>query len=421
MLPNTAYTPHLQEGLGRLGTLLPFRQAQAQFQFFTGVVVAEASLRRFTLKAGQAAVALETHQVEMLQKELPAAPVGPEIAYLSADGCFVPVVGGEWKEVKTLVIGEVERPVEQAGQVVVSTSHLSYFSRCLPIEEFKSASLAEVHRRGIEQAKTVCAPSDGAVCLQALFDYHRPDAVRILDFVHAIEYVAKAGQAVYGAESAAFKTWFEAQCHLMKQTNGAEIIFELESLQEQARATQKNAVVAQVQGSLDYLIERKSMLRYAHFRELGYPIGSGATESANKLVVEARLKGAGMHWALSHLNPMLALRNMSANSGEEEGWQALKIEWSVQRQAQRQARGLERQLAKASAKAKLELTQVKETQFETSLAVPTSGVVEPVEPVGVSVAGAKEAYKPAPNHPWRKMAIGRAKYQINPNFVNAKN
>ena len=35
-------------------------------------------------------------------------------------------------------------------------------------------------------------------------------------------------------------------------------------------------------------------------------IGSGATESANKVVVEARLKGPGMHWASFHLNPMLA-------------------------------------------------------------------------------------------------------------------
>jgi hypothetical protein len=31
-------------------------------------------------------------------------------------------------------------------------------------------------------------------------------------------------------------------------------------------------------------------------------------ESATKLVVEARLKGAGMHWAEAHGNPLLALR-----------------------------------------------------------------------------------------------------------------
>jgi hypothetical protein len=33
-------------------------------------------------------------------------------------------------------------------------------------------------------------------------------------------------------------------------------------------------------------------------------------ESGNKLVVEVRLKGSGMHWAEQHVNPMLALCNI---------------------------------------------------------------------------------------------------------------
>jgi hypothetical protein len=36
------------------------------------------------------------------------------------------------------------------------------------------------------------------------------------------------------------------------------------------------------------------MIRYANFRTQGYPIGSGSVESANKLVVQSRMKGAGM-------------------------------------------------------------------------------------------------------------------------------
>ena len=36
-------------------------------------------------------------------------------------------------------------------------------------------------------------------------------------------------------------------------------------------------------------------------------------ESANKVVVQARLKGAGMHWEPTHVNPMLALRTAACN------------------------------------------------------------------------------------------------------------
>ena len=42
-------------------------------------------------------------------------------------------------------------------------------------------------------------------------------------------------------------------------------------------------------------------------------MGSGCVESANKGVVEAQLKGAGMHWARGNLNPLLALRTLLAN------------------------------------------------------------------------------------------------------------
>lgn len=51
---------------------------------------------------------------------------------------------------------------------------------------------------------------------------------------------------------------------------------------------------------------RQPMLRYAHFRALGYPIGGGATESANKLVVEERLKGPGMQWGNSQPQPLVS-------------------------------------------------------------------------------------------------------------------
>jgi hypothetical protein len=51
-------------------------------------------------------------------------------------------------------------------------------------------------------------------------------------------------------------------------------------------------------------------MQYPTFQTQGWPIGSGSVESVNKLVVEARLKGAGMHWSRPQVNPMLALRNI---------------------------------------------------------------------------------------------------------------
>jgi len=48
---------------------------------------------------------------------------------------------------------------------------------------------------------------------------------------------------------------------------------------------------------LDYLKKREALMQYPEFQNSGWPIGSGMVESANKNVVEARLKGTGMHSA----------------------------------------------------------------------------------------------------------------------------
>jgi hypothetical protein len=47
-----------------------------------------------------------------------------------------------------------------------------------------------------------------------------------------------------------------------------------------------------------------------------WPIGSGVVESGNKFVVEARLRGAGMHWAEHHLFRSLAGRVLEDRGGD---------------------------------------------------------------------------------------------------------
>ncbi|MBM2809841.1 MAG: hypothetical protein HW416_600 [Chloroflexi bacterium] len=55
--------------------------------------------------------------------------------------------------------------------------------------------------------------------------------------------------------------------------------------------------------------EATGPINYAKFLEAGYSVGSGIVEGANKLVVEARMKGSGMHWDRDQANAMLALRS----------------------------------------------------------------------------------------------------------------
>jgi hypothetical protein len=76
---------------------------------------------------------------------------------------------------------------------------------------------------------------------------------------------------------------------------------------------------------------------YPRFRAAGWPLGSGIIESGNKLVVEARLKGAGMRWARAHVNPLLGLRNAVCNDRWAEAWASIAGEARAQRHARRLA------------------------------------------------------------------------------------
>jgi len=84
------------------------------------------------------------------------------------------------------------------------------------------------------------------------------------------------------------------------------------------------------------------MMTYALFRAQGYPIGSGCVESANKLVVESRMKGAGMHWAEEHVNPMLALRNIVCNDRWKTSWKHIRHHLMTLAQAKREDRSAQR-------------------------------------------------------------------------------
>jgi hypothetical protein len=54
-------------------------------------------------------------------------------------------------------------------------------------------------------------------------------------------------------------------------------------------------------------------MNYAHFRDLGLFIGSGAVEGACKSVIGARLKQSGMRWAVPGAHAIAELRCQDAS------------------------------------------------------------------------------------------------------------
>jgi hypothetical protein len=313
-LLNGELTPRLQESLVRLSTWMPFGRAAKELRHFTQVEVSEATTRRITEGAGSDYVEIQNKEVEQIVKQAPASPSGPELQLISADGAMIHEVSGEWVEVKTVAIGEVAK--REGGKV--HTRELTYFSRLSKADEFTREALVEVFRRGTEKAGKVCAVSDGADWEQKFFDYHRPDAVRILDFAHAVGKVAEAGRLVFGEETPEFEQWFNKQRHALKLGKTKTVLKGIRGLEQKARGRGRGKKLKTIRAGVSYLEKRREMIKYDEFQTLGYPIGSGSVESANKLVVESRMKQAGMRWARQNVDPILGLRNIACNDRWQE-------------------------------------------------------------------------------------------------------
>lgn len=309
---------------------MPFGLAAEYLNELLGTRISEATVRRETLAAGAALVALETQAVDLLEKETPAAQATHRVLQMSVDGAMVPLAGGQWAEARTLAVGGMV-----CANGVLQACDLSYFSRMTDHVSFTRLATIETHRRGVEAAEVVLAVNDGAEWITEYVDHQRSDAVRILDWAHASGYVHVAGHAAFEAPCG---EWCETQLGLLRSGEPVAVIVALAELEDSLATTNPaRTIVAQ---SLAYLAKRLEQIQYAAFTMLGYPIGSGIVESANRTVVQARLKGPGMHWAASNVNPLLALRTAGCSNRWRATWPAIA---SQRRHAERQRHRCKRQ------------------------------------------------------------------------------
>jgi hypothetical protein len=383
-------TPQGHEELVRLAGWMPsFEKAAEVFEDFTGIEVSKGMSRNYTEEAGAAYEEIQNEEVEEVERKKPPALGGAAKMLISADGAMVPLLHGIWAEVRTLVIGEVQAPVLERGEWVVHTRNLSYFSRKVNAQEFQRLALVEIQRRGVENAQAIAAVMDGADWEQGFTDYHCPGATRILDFAHAAEHVNAIDEALHGEHTPESQTWLSEHLRRLKQEGPDPLLNEFEELQRKHPATEV------ISSNLAYLKKRKQQMQYPLFQAQGWPIGSGMVESGNKLVVEARLKGPGMHWAEASVNPMLALRNLLCSGRWREDWPRIEARL---RQQSRQRRKV-----------------VHQTHHPRP---PTTLIARALQgDFGDPVPGPLEhdtlAPKPKKN-PWRNFTYGKALYQRTP-------
>lgn len=297
---------------------MSYREAHQELELLWKVKISKGGMRDVTMRHGRVADALIAAKVAHLEATAPTPTAQPEQMVMCTDGAMVQLTSGEWREVKTVTFGEFRAHWNaKARKVVTKTDSISYFSRVETAEAFSRSALVEWHRRGGQNAHTVVAVQDGALWIQSFIDYHCPQAVRVIDFAHALAYVATVGRAIHGAETEAFQQWYARMSKQLGRQPPQRTVNELWHLYRQYPDHPEGEAI---ELAIRYLEKRLPMIDYPHFRRQQIPIGSGNVESGHKVVMQQRMKQAGMRWAEENLNPMLALRVALCN-------QTWKITW----------------------------------------------------------------------------------------------
>ena len=160
-------------------------------------------------------------------------------------------------------------------------------------------------RTGLAKTARSCITADGAAWIWNLAALHFPDSVQIVDYYHARQHLALAAQALFPDCPTQANAWFHTPTDDLFDGHLGPIVAEL----QQAGLTDAAA----------YFQHHQDRMRYADFRDAGYPIGSGSVESEVKQF-KHRLDGSGMYWSRQGAENIIPIRAAVLDGSFDTCW-----------------------------------------------------------------------------------------------------
>lgn len=294
-----AMSAELERLAGMTGVHMPFAQGSALFSELTLVGLSDQSLD----KAAQAYGA-EVEQVEqewqeeardeaalLRRKREERAPLR---LYGAVDAAKVHLRGetdDPWRDLKLGAWFEARgRPPKQPdGQWRIVAEEVSYYADLCPSSEFSNLLWATGVQRNAQLARELVFLGDGAEWIWNIVAENFPNAIQILDWFHACEYLMPVAKAAF-ADEAQQEAWVEQIKTALWEGRLDEAIRACWALADERRAEDPAATAA------NYFQKNRQRMDYPTYRAHGYHIGSGTIESAAKQIGSQRMKVPGARW-----------------------------------------------------------------------------------------------------------------------------
>ena len=299
------FTPALRALATLAAVVEPYETASTELLGrLTGVAVSTEKMQALVREAGARATTAAT----TLTAPPPAgaAPAGPLV--VGIDGGMIHV-DGRWQEVKLACLYD---PVDR---VATPTRGILTRRAVVAVRGTPAALGAQLWPQAAAQGaeeRTVVVLGDGAPWIWNLAEVLFPHRVEILDWYHVDEHLSAVARGLYGEGTEKAAAWRVTQLDRLATDGVDHVIESLRFLGARQRTAAKRTLVTELEG---YLTTNLARLRYQTFRAAGYPIGSGAVESAVSHVVQQRMKRVGMRWCAAGADAMLALRSLYRTTG----------------------------------------------------------------------------------------------------------
>ena len=145
--------------------------------------------------------------------------------------------------------------------------------------------------------------------------------VQIIDFFHVSEYVCDLAKEMFSNLNNR-KEWLDNCFTGLKNTPNfaAKILDQLLCWKDNLA---KKAILTPLNKTITYFQNHLHQMDYATYLKKGYPIGSGVTESACKVLVKQRFNLSGSQWTRKQMDNVLTLRALVLSNRWELFWQKL--------------------------------------------------------------------------------------------------
>ncbi|MGH7865890.1 MAG: ISKra4 family transposase [Candidatus Binataceae bacterium] len=247
----------------------------------------------------------------------PAATV-PAALLVAVDGSMLPTRGDDaWRETKLGMVARSEHHSQTKNRGVISEAR--YVARMTGVDEFRKDLTRVLSLERAWECPSVAFLGDGAPWIWNMANEVCPNAVQIVDFMHAIGAAAKAAEGIFVNDKIMMAVWTETIAKLLYAGRVTTVISQLEECAFELRGKAREAMVK----AAKYFENNAERMRYQEFLAHGLPIGSGMIESAHRYVLQARMKLAGQHWDPTRADRLAQLRAALATIGPAKLYDAI--------------------------------------------------------------------------------------------------